>query len=110
MKVHQYGFVYVTAPSLKEARHLAGLCLNQKLAACANIYPPVRSLYHWKNKLVEEKEVILILKTRSSLFSKLCVTVKKHHSYTCPCVVFIPVSKGEKGFLNWIKKQTLLSG
>ena len=111
MKADRYGFVYVTAPSLKEATRLADLCIRQNLAACANIYPSVLSVYKWKNKLLKEKEVVLILKTRAALFSKLHKALKKHHSYTCPCVVFVPFSKGDGGFLSWIKKQTqFLSG
>ena len=101
----KYGLAYVTASSMKEAGVLARACLTQKVAACANIYPSVLSIYEWNKKHVEEKEVLVILKTREDLFSPLCTLIKKHHSYQKPCIVFVPVLKGEKGFLSWWKGQ-----
>lgn len=103
--MRQYGFVYVTTKNPQEAKKIARICLNQKLAACVNIFPSVLSCYEWENKYTEEEETVLILKTRQDLFKGLCEVVKSHHSYTCPCVVFIPVSKGHLPFLSWMDSQ-----
>ena len=104
--MQEYGLVYVTSGSREEARKLARQCLDKKLCACVNIFPPVLSCYTWKNEYKETEETVFIMKTRKDLFEALSAEIKKHHSYTCPCIVFIPILKGESSFLNWMKSQT----
>ncbi len=98
----QYGFVYVTTKDIQEARKIAQACLNKNLTACINIFPSISSGYEWNGKYKEETETVLILKTRQDLFDDLQKTVVSHHSYTCPCVVFIPILKGNTLFLSWM--------
>ena len=101
----KYGFVYVTCSHKEEAKKIAHICLNQKLAACVNIFPPILSCYKWQGEQKEEEEIILILKTRQDLFEALCETIKNNHSYTCPCIVFISLKKGLPCFFSWIDSQ-----
>ena len=101
----QYGFVYVTVPDLKTAKQIAHQCLDQKLSACANIFPPHLSCYEWEGQKREDEEVVLILKTREDLFEDLCVTIKSLHPADCPCIVFIPLSKGYSPFFSWMNSQ-----
>ena len=101
----KYGFVYVTVPDEKTAKEIAHQCIDQKLSACANIFPPHLSCYKWKGEKREEKEVVLILKTREDLFENLCSTIKSLHTYECPCIVFIPLSKGYLPFFSWMDSQ-----
>ena len=101
----QYGFVYTTVPNIKEAQHISQICIHQKWAACANIYPSMVSVYNWKGKVKEEQEVVLLLKTRKDLFKDLCDTLTKNHSYECPCIVFIPFSEGYNPFFSWMDSQ-----
>ena len=108
MPAEQYGWAYITASSVKEAKTLAKVCLNKKLTACVNVFPSILSYYKWKNSLQESKEAAVFMKTRKSLFKKLSLEIKKHHSYSCPCILFIPFSKGHPPFLQWIKNELLL--
>ena len=101
----KYGFVYVTTKNKKEAQKLARICLDKKLAACANVFPSILSCYEWKEQYTEEEETILILKTRQDLFEELQNTVMSCHSYTCPCIVFIPILKAHLPFLSWMDSQ-----
>jgi len=103
MKV--YGFAYVTAPDLEIAKKLAKVCLSKKLVACVNIFQSVCSMYNWKDSQAEEQEFILIIKTSEDLFETLSEEIKKHHSYECPCIVFIPFSKVEPSFLSWMQSE-----
>ncbi len=105
MKV--YGLTYVTAPNLETAKKLACLCLSKKLAACVNIFQSVCSMYNWKDSQQEEQEYILIIKTSEDLFETLSEEIKKHHSYKCPCIVFIPFSKVEPVFLKWMESELI---
>ena len=101
----QYGFVYVTVPDLKTAKQIAHHCVDKKLSACANILPPSISCYKWEGEKKEEEEVVLILKTRNDLFEDLCATIKNLHPADCPCIVFLPISKGYLPFLSWMDSQ-----
>ena len=105
MKV--YGWAYITAPDLKTAKHLAQIILSKKLTACVNIFQSVCSMYNWKDSQKEEQECILIAKTCENLFESLSEEIKKHHSYECPCIVFVPFSKAEPAFLQWMESNLL---
>lgn len=98
--------VYVTAPSLTEAEHLAGLAVTRRLAACANILPAMRSLYWWQGKLEQADEVVLLLKTTEALAGELTRVLAEAHSYDCPCVVVLPIESGHPAFLHWIEEET----
>ncbi len=100
-----YGIVYVTVGTKKEALDLAQVCLSEKLAACVNIVPSVLSCYMWQGEYKTETEVVLWIKTRADLFKPLSVLIKKHHSYECPCIVFLPFLKEENDFLKWLQSQ-----
>ena len=65
-----YIVVYVTAPE-DEAVDLAKTLVEERLVACVNIVPGLRSLYWWKGKVEDEPEVLCIMKTRSNLFESL---------------------------------------
>ena len=101
----QYGLVYVTTKNQEEARKIARLLIQKRLIACANILSPIVSCYKWKGKYIEEKEVVLILKTQKDLFKTLKESLLEVHSYETPCIVFIPISKGHEPFLSWISSQ-----
>lgn len=98
--------VYVTAPSTREADHIGRAVVEEKLAACANILPGMRSIYRWRGKVEDGEEAVLILKTRAELFDKVAAQVKKLHSNTCPCIVAIPVAAGAPNYLEWILDST----
>ena len=101
----QHGFAYITAKDLKEAKTIARACLNKKLCACANIFSGVHSCYEWKGQYKEEQEAVLILKTRRDLFKELKKKVLSLHSYTCPCIVFVPLAEGHTPFFLWMDSQ-----
>ena len=98
--------VYVTASSKDEALAIARTVVEERLAACANVFQPITSVYWWEGKLQEEGETSFILKTRADLVEALTQRVKALHSYTCPCVVALPIAKGNPDFLAWIETET----
>lgn len=102
----EFRFVYVTAPSVEEARKIALALVEERLAACANILPGMSSVYHWKGNIEQAEECVLILKTRADLFAALEKRVCELHSYETPCVTALPVLEGNKGYLDWIAAET----
>ncbi|WP_135606060.1 divalent-cation tolerance protein CutA [Methanococcoides sp. NM1] len=100
----QHIIVYITAGSMDEARMLGKELVSRRLAACANIHP-INSIYMWNDKMVEDNEVALILKTTSERFDALKETVVLLHSYDLPCIISWEVT-GEKKYLQWISDET----
>jgi periplasmic divalent cation tolerance protein len=99
-------FVYITNPTKKEARKIANHLLKQRLIACANIFGPINSLYYCKDKIVDEIEFVLIVKTTKANFEKVKNEVEKIHSYSIPCIVKISVSSNQRYF-NWLKSKVI---
>ncbi len=98
--------ILVTASSEEEARTLARELVNARLAACANILPGLTSLFHWKGKVEEEKEVLLILKSRAELFDSIEARVRALHSYEVPEIIALPIQHGSAPYLAWIVDET----
>jgi len=94
-------FIYITNPTKKTARKIAKYLLEKRLIACANIFP-ISSIYHWKGKIVDEAEYVLIAKTLEENFKKVKDEVKKIHPYTVPCIIKIRVSSN-KEYFKWLK-------
>jgi len=99
-------FIYITAGNMDEAKKIGRELISRRLAACVNIIDNMVSMFWWKNEIQEDKEVILIAKTKASRVTELIETVKSVHSYDCPCIVSLPISDGNGAFLDWIAQQT----
>ena len=93
--------LYVPIPTQEVGKTIARVLLEKHLIACANILGPIESMYHWKGKIADEKEFVLIAKTINKNYNKVVRETEKIHSYTVPCIVKIPVSSNKKYF-DWI--------
>ncbi|HON11480.1 MAG TPA: divalent-cation tolerance protein CutA [Chitinispirillaceae bacterium] len=98
--------VYITTKDKQQARLIGKTLVEERLAACVNIIDGMQSIYWWEGAINEDNEAILIAKTRNSLLEKLTDRVKSLHTYTCPCIVAIPISGGNTDYLGWIKETT----
>lgn len=98
--------VLVTAASKQEAARIGRALVKAELAACVNLLPGIRSIFRWEGKVSEEREVLLIVKSRSDLFGRLAAEVKRLHSYQVPEVIAIPIAHGAADYLAWIQKST----
>lgn len=97
--------VFVTAPQ-GEASGLARALVEQRLAACVNILPVVRSVYTWQGELCEEDEALLVIKTRAALLEDLRARVVALHSYDVPEVIALPITGGHAPYLSWLAENT----
>ncbi len=97
--------LYATAGNDKEARDIVKKLLSKNLIACANLFP-ISSLFFWDNKLQEDEEIGIIMKTQEQLVEKVIDEFKKLHSYEVPCIVSWNISNGNKDYLDWISSET----
>jgi periplasmic divalent cation tolerance protein len=96
--------VLSTCASDEEAARIARKLVEKKFAACVNILPAVRSVYHWKKAIEESQEVLLVIKTNRELFENVRSQIEKMHSYDVPEVVALPVVDATEQYLAWIDR------
>jgi periplasmic divalent cation tolerance protein len=99
-------FVYTTYPSIVEAERAGRALVEQHLCACVNILPGMISHYWWQGAIERAEEVVMIIKTRSSLAERVSKAVKEMHSYTTPALLVIPIESVDRGYLDWIMAET----
>jgi len=104
--VSEFIVVFVTCASEDEALKIANTLVEERLAACANLVSPIRSIYRWEGKTWDEKEWLLIIKTQKMRFEELEKKVKSLHSYSVPEIVALPIAEGSSPYLNWLKEMT----
>lgn len=102
----RFAVVLVTAPDLKTARALARGALRAKLAACVNLVPAVESHYWWRERLERGAEVLLLLKTRVALLSRLETFVLENHPYDTPEFLVLRLDAGTARYLAWLGAAT----
>lgn len=94
-------FIYSTFSKKAEAERVGEGLVKNKLAACVNIFP-IDSIYWWKEKIIKDKEFAAIVKTKKENFKKVEKFILKHHSYTTPCIIEIPLGKITPKYLKWL--------
>lgn len=97
--------VYTTIGSEDTARDLAQTLLNERLIACANVFP-VWSMFHWKGEVQSESELVMLLKTDQGQVPALMKRVPEIHPYETPCVEVFQASKVHGPFGKWLKDET----
>lgn len=99
-------WIYVTTKDSAEAETIGKKLVEEHLAACVNIFDKIKSIYRWEGKICEDNEAVLIIKSQEALLPKIVKRVKELHSYSCPCIIALPVVGGNEDFLEWIHKET----
>ena len=92
--------------SVEEARTIGRALVEQRLVACVNIIERIGSLYWWEGKINEDSEAMLFAKTKTALVKDVITAVKSLHSYSCPCIVAVPIMDGNEDFLSWVRRET----
>ncbi len=102
--------VLVTCGSEEEAVRIARALVEERLAACANLISPIRSIYRWEGKVCDEKEWLLVIKTMRERFEELDKRVKALHSYSTPEVIALPIIDGSAAYLKWLEENSVTQG
>lgn len=98
----RYYVVLVTVPDGKTGEKLSRLAVGDRLAACVNRIPGVRSRYWWKGKIETASEQLLVLKTDRRRLPGLVRALRAAHPYTVCEVLALPVAAGNPAYLTWI--------
>ena len=98
--------VYITTGSRPEAQRIANVLVKERWAACANYFGPITSVYWWQGRRQQAREWILLAKTRAALTAGLVRRVRALHTYVVPCIVVVPIHRGNPEFFRWIVQET----
>lgn len=98
--------VLTTLPNADAAAALSKTIVEERLAACASILPSVRSIYRWQDKIQDEPEVLVLLKTQRQVFERLRTRILELHPYEVPEVLALPVDQGHAAYLDWLVRET----
>ena len=106
----EYLLVLCTTPpgenSTDPGPRLARGLVENRLAACVNILPRVRSFYTWENSVHDDAECQLLIKTTRQRFDALRTWLLDAHPYDEPEIVAVPIADGSDGYLAWVSAQT----
>ena len=100
--------VYTVCSSGDEAKTIGRTLVEERLCACVNIIPGMESIYHWEGKVVEDKEVVLIIKSIEGSFDVVSKRISELHSYEVPSIFSLESKNVDSKYLNWIKEEVEL--
>jgi periplasmic divalent cation tolerance protein len=96
--------VLVSCGSIEEARRIGHALVEAQLAACVNVaQAPVESIYRWKGRVETATEFLMIIKTSRAHFAAVEVAVKRLHTYDIPEIIALPIEKGSRHYLAWLR-------
>lgn len=101
--------IFITCPNIQDAENIGRVLVNNKIAACVNIIPNIKSIYTWQDRVEESSEVLLIIKTVEENLEKLEEVVKNYHSYTVPEIISWSIKSGNIEYLKWMTEVTNIS-
>ena len=103
---HKIRVILATTGNEEQAVSIARALVTERLAACVNIVGPMRSIYRWRDKLEDDREYLLIIKTRATLYVKVEKRVREMHSYEVPEVLALTANRGSPPYLKWLLDST----
>ena len=97
--------VLCTCPE-EASDEIAKTLVEEKLAACVNVIPNIKSVYRWQGKVEQATESQLIIKTTNRAYPLLQKKLKEVHPYKVPEILALSVTEGLPDYLAWIINQT----
>lgn len=96
--------VISTTSDISEAEELSNRIVKEKLAACVNIFPQIKSVYWWEGEIEKDEEALLLIKTNEKKLDALLDKIEELHSYDTPEALAIDIEKGSPDYLEWVEK------
>ena len=99
----QFQIVFCTCPDEESAELVANHLVDERLAACVNLVPNMRSIYRWHDEVKSDSEVLMIIKTTAGAYPDLEQAIIDRHPYELPEVISVPITDGQTDYLAWIQ-------
>lgn len=95
--------VFCTLPDEETAARIVRTLVEEKLAACGNIIPGVRSIYAWEGRMEEAAEVLVVCKTTGPAYAKLEKRLLKLHPYETPEILALEAGAAARAYAAWVE-------
>ena len=106
MPSDRFVIALTTLPADGDAEQLAQRLVEEKLAACVSILPPMRSVYRWKSSVERADERQLLIKTTTERVAELEARLRQLHPYDVPEFIVLPITQGSAPYLTWLSDST----
>jgi periplasmic divalent cation tolerance protein len=83
-----------SCPNEAVAIDIARILVTENLAACVNRIPGIQSTYRWQERVCEDAEQLLMIKTVPARYEALEMRLKALHPYEIPEIIVIPIVTG----------------
>jgi periplasmic divalent cation tolerance protein len=103
---HKLRIILTTTGVEEHALSIARVLVSERLAACVNIVGPIRSVYRWRDAIEDEREFLLVIKTRATLYMKVERRVRELHTYEMPEVLAMTADRGSPPYIKWLLEST----
>jgi periplasmic divalent cation tolerance protein len=103
---HKLRAILTTTGTEEQALSIARALVAERLAACVNIIGPVRSVYRWRYAIEDDREFLLLIKTRATLYMKVERRVRELHTYEVPEVIALSLDRGSPPYVQWLLDST----
>ena len=98
--------IYCTVPNKKLAKSITKIIMRHKLAACVSMVDRVQSVFSWDGEICEEKEIMMMIKTRRTNYGKVKLVIEDMHPYSIPEIIALPIVDCSEDYLKWLVKET----
>ncbi len=95
--------VFTAFANEDDAARVARVLVEERLAACANLLPGARSIYAWEGKVADEREVVVLMKTRKQDWPALMSRLHELHPYDTPECVAVRLAAGAPRYMAWLE-------
>ncbi len=106
MTAEEFVVILVTAGSAVDAARIGRVLVEERLAACANVVGPIRSIYRWQGAVEEASEHLMLLKARAVDVDRVATRVRALHEYEVPEIIALPIRGGSSAYLAWLAEST----
>lgn len=96
--------VFVTVPTRAHAGRIGRALVRQRLAACVNCLPRIRSIFRWQGRVDVATETLLLVKTTARRLPALTAAVRRLHPYAVPEILAVPSAGGSAAYLRWVAR------
>ncbi|MDT7875606.1 divalent-cation tolerance protein CutA [Sulfolobus sp. SCGC AB-777_L09] len=110
MNAQNFLLILTTINTMEGAKRIGKTLVDERLAACVNIIPYIKSYYFWEGKTVEDDEILLIIKTRAEVKDKIIQRIKELHTYQIPEIIAFDFNEGLPDYLKWITESVRTDG
>ena len=86
-----------------DAARVVKALVGERLIACGNLLPGARSLYRWQGAVADEREVVVLMKTRKQDWTALLSRLHELHPYETPECIAVRIAAGAPKYMAWLE-------